>query len=552
MTGQRPAFICLLLFSAASLVSGTELYFRKLGFDRDVCYKRTLDLLHTGLLNKNDDVFHRDDMGLPMSDEETLTLTRNGCNRLCGPRLNFYKDIGPRLSIWLIPVLLLISNVELSPLDKRRFYAIIHLLGDPIDSIWSLIHKMAAWDRCYRMAERYGDVCGRCKRIIATVFAGFEEVEGPRIDSLRYYDNLIADRDLTTNYQEWRKAAVKLADSRTDEFARTCLAIFLYCFQLTASFVKQIGGGGSGSPPGGRIATGVFLSWLVPTVLLSNAMGNLPSRRTSYDTISRFAEHTGDPIHIPHSPSVWLPGFPSLSRKRRTDYFHSLGWSGAIYTFRPWKAHRGHPEESWIRSLMILLLAVCPLCLGMTGGFIILWHSLPVGPNCRHTWLIGIFCAWILSAFLTWVSNNERFATGIYHWRFVLVKDACIAIPSILVIILSACGLFNFCDCWAGLRYGRQDAHVPLNGDPFYLLMGRTVYPTVVGTFVGLQVVLFFLISFIWRRGLMVARWSESRRSEEWARDTSHEMCKCLHRRRRPSRLDSDCPLIKDGEDKWR
>lgn len=548
---RRSSLVCVLFFCAASFVSSTDLNFRNLGFERNTCYKRTLELLHTGLLSANDEVFHRDHAGLPMNNEENLTLTRMGCNRLCGPRMIWYKDIGPRLSVWLIPILLLLSNVELSPLDKRRFLAIIHLLGDPIDSIWSLIHKLAAWDRCYRLAERYNDICGRCKRIVGTVFAGFEEVEGPRIDSQNYYNNLIAERDLTTNFQEWRKAAVKLADSRTDEFARTCLAIFLYCFQLTASFVKEVGGGGSGSPPGGRIATGVFLSWLIPTVLLSNAMGNLPSRRTSYDIISRFAEHTGDPVHIPHSPSKLLPGYPRLSRKCQTDYFHSLGWSGAIYTFRPWKCRRRGSEQGWTSSLLVLLLAVSPVCIAMIGGFVILWYSLPIGPNCRHTWLTGIFFAWILSAFLTWVSNNERFATGKYHWRFVLIKDACIAIPSILVIILSACGMFNFCNCWAGLRYGRQDAHVPLRGDPFYERMGRTVYPTVVGVFVALQLLLFGLISFIWRRGLKLARWSETLRSEEWARVTTHQSCKCLHRRR-PSRLDSDCPMIKNEEDHWR
>src|SRR2546421_8103064 len=144
----------------------------------------------------------------------------------CGPKQEWYWDIGPRLSTWLIPILLLVSNIELSPLDKRRFLAILHFLGDPIDSIWSLIHKIDAWHRCYSLAEKHGAVCERRKRVIATVFAGFEEIEGPEISSPEYFDTLVKSSGLNEEdkFQEWRQTARELADSRTYEFSRACLA----------------------------------------------------------------------------------------------------------------------------------------------------------------------------------------------------------------------------------------------------------------------------------------------------------------------------------------
>src|SRR5437773_760635 len=48
------------------------------------------------------------------------------------------------------------------------------------------------------------------------------------------------------------KTACELADSRTDEFPRTCLAIVLYIFKIILAVVPAIGGEPS-SPPTGRI-----------------------------------------------------------------------------------------------------------------------------------------------------------------------------------------------------------------------------------------------------------------------------------------------------------
>src|SRR5436190_10209629 len=143
-------------------------------FVRATCYNLTLTLLNNHTLTQDSEVFARDNSGRPIVGLSNITLTLPGCEKLCGPKQGFYLDIGPRLSTWLIPILLLVSNIELSPLDKRRFLAILHFLGDPIDSIWSLIHKIDAWHRCYSLAEKHGAVCERRKRIIATVFAGFE------------------------------------------------------------------------------------------------------------------------------------------------------------------------------------------------------------------------------------------------------------------------------------------------------------------------------------------------------------------------------------------
>jgi hypothetical protein len=513
---RKGNFVCLVLLTTTFVVTATnstldDLHFNLThegGFNRKSCYSRTLGYLHDGRLARNSEMFFRDSSGRVLSDDEDITLTLSGCRTLCGGQAWFW-DIGPRLTTWLIPILLLLSNMELSPLDKRRFFAVIHLIGDPIDSIWSLVHKVAAWDKCYDLAAQYVTSPTRRHRVIATVFAGFEEIMGPDITS-DYFQTVVDEADLSQNakYRHWELAAVELADSRSDEILRTTLAVILYFYHVISSFVEEVGGSQS-SLPGGRIGTAMFISWLVPVVLLSNSIGAFTSRRSASNILIRFAEHTGLPLDLPLRKS-----FRRGRRTLETDYFQSLGWSGAIYTFRTWKTRYLTGKPCWRRTAAIFCISIAPICIGMTGSFVIIWHTLPVGLACRHFWVIGVFILYFVSVFITWISYSKSFVTGIYHWHFVLWKDALVGVTSLLMITLSSSGLFNSCSCASGLFH--NGARVELNSDPFYRRKNKTVYPAVVAICLVLELVVFSLIAGFWWNGLQLMRWSEKARTEEW------------------------------------
>lgn len=267
------------------------------GFDRDKCYNRTIQWLAGGNNSASAEWFHRDPLtGVLLDRLDNVELTLSGCKHFCGG-WTFYWDAGPRLTTWVIPVLLLLSNIELSPIDKRRFMTIIHALGDPIDSLWSLTHKIYTWHRLYEIGLTKCPPGRRDKhraRIIATVLAGFEEISGARINNEGYYHMICeklgrlgkSDED-DAMFKEWHKAARQLADGRTIEFLRAVLAIIVYVFGLIAAFSTDVGGGNT-TPPGGRIGSAIFLSWLVPVALLSNAIGTFASRRTCLDIMSHF------------------------------------------------------------------------------------------------------------------------------------------------------------------------------------------------------------------------------------------------------------------------
>lgn len=520
MTMPVPSLSRLFFIVAVPLVSA---------FDRSGCRERALNLLSNQSLSSTSHFFFRDSFqSPPYNGPDNITLSRIGCNAICGPEQTWYKDIGPRLTVWLIPILLLLANVELSPVDKHNFLAILHLLGDPIDSNWSLLHKLDAWDRCSTLAARYDDICPSCQRVIASIFAAHEEVQGPRIKSERYFEALLEQRSQATHFNEWRRAAVRLADSRTTAFGRTVFAFLLYVFQLICAFVPEVGGG-SFSPPGGRIATSVLLSWLVPAILIINAIGNLSSRRTAYDILADLAMDTrDDTLHVIEECSDFLPTFPSIARACSTEYCHALSWSGAIYTYRPWKlCYVTFTRHRHRYTLLLATLAAAPVLVGLVGGVLILWYQIPVGLNCRHIWLVSVAVLWIVSASITSMTHHYGLATGKYHWRFILIKDACVAVPSLAIMILSVIGLFNFCWCWSGPFQYSGIGRVPLT-ETIYFQNAKSVYPIIVGGTLLLQIIIVLAVAVLWRRGFQLLRWSEKTRRAERNRAINRGICECM------------------------
>jgi hypothetical protein len=140
--------LVILTIHAVPLVHGRNVSY----FDRSKCRKFGISLQKKSgfSLNTSEYFLRTNDGTLPNSSDD-MTLTVRGCNEFCGPQ-SFYEDALPRIMTWIILVLLLLSNIELSPADKKCYWTIVHALGDPIDSFWSIMHKIYIWERLYRLA----------------------------------------------------------------------------------------------------------------------------------------------------------------------------------------------------------------------------------------------------------------------------------------------------------------------------------------------------------------------------------------------------------------
>ena len=473
-----------------------------LGWNRDNCITKVDELLQINGSSLNPAWF------ISLADPNNPILTVEGCEAICDSRTGFYSDIAPRLITWLLPVILLIGNMQFAPIGKERFFMVLHLLGDPVHSTWSLLAKLGDWYRCFSdIRGQYPikpspDQEYRIKSSVM-VLAVAEELSVPcnsenRLSSLIPkvgYDHIL-----------WETARA-LGESRKTELLRAILAICWYIFGVVAAFVPAVGQSTSAS--GGRIAPAMLLSWLLPVVLLSNALGGFSSPRNCEVFISQYLARIDK---SPHDFSICEEQRSKFFKKTESaPYFSSLAWSGDIYSYRLGK----RPSGTASKRLLLAICSVLPVALAF-GLALATLETAPTYFSCRSVLVAVIFAFWITSAALTWVVSLQSCITGKYLWYCILIKDSIIAVPALALIIITSCGLFNSCYCWSGaLVHGRSKASVPLNPVSAFNHNDDVIYPAMVATGLFLQIIVFLLILWTGRHCFGVMWWGNDVCPEE-------------------------------------
>jgi len=439
-----------------ALVAGT------LAVDLETCNNDVKSRLANNSLSSNDSIFFWNGTQ-HMSNPDNLQLTIAGCKSTCHyPNFDLYDDMWPRLLTWLFPVLLMIGNLHLPKVGHfNRILVILHFLGDPIDSMWSLLTKGEVWNRFYHIALRHTPA-GPDKDVMARAFAAlmsaFDELTDDMGSARADLEATIAENAAQLSKEDLdyilKETAEELIDSRSNEVLRSGLVIINYLWTVVASLVPSIGGEQS-SKPGGRIGTAMFLSWIVTAVMLSNTLSGFSSRRTCLRVMERYCRTVKGrkrDVHVfPNTPHLVSKSRSVLGRlgqrkSRLEDYFKSQPWNGSVYSYRKNKhiVPSGHVADK--SPLYLFLLSIAPLFLAITGAFIIIYETPNVGLGCRTLWVMILGGLLLVSPFLTFAITRIRGRK--VAWYLVVLKDSCIAIPMLLIVILSSMGIFNTCWCW--------------------------------------------------------------------------------------------------------
>ncbi|GAB1213110.1 hypothetical protein ATERTT37_002259 [Aspergillus terreus] len=506
-------------------------------FQKAECNQIVKNRLMNGTLLPDDWVFYRQN-DIPMSNMSNLMLNLPGCVATCGGGASFYEDIGPRLSTWLIPILLLIGNAHMARLGPEKYLVILHILGDPIDSLWSLLTKAELWSRCYAAARTYNpprpqeETESYERRIldIGTVYAAIEELVGSGADRFRaHFEQLVREKrpDMSTEqfYHVTKEAANELSDSRSVELRRAGLAVVSYLYHVVAAFVEVIGGKSS-SPPGGRIGTSLLISWLIPLVLVSNALGGYTSRRTCLRIMERYVKTvTGHSVEDLRRFSADKKSLHFLVGRRTaavTDFYAAQQWSGAVYCYQPRKrlGFRGGSRDN--SPWLLLVLASLPVLVATGVAVAEIVVTPTTGFGCRSVMLLAMFALWVASAFVTWATWVTGLATGKYHYAMTLTKDALVGVPIVLMVFLSSCGLFNSCFCWSAYFSRKADAHIVLDDSDERARNAHTFYPALVSGCLGAQFLLVAWMLRVIRHGSALFRREEKQKQEDWLATHAH------------------------------
>ena len=463
--------------SIASEIAGRSLIsLADPGFQREECFKKL-----TKILQGNDTSIQLDPTLFIDPNPANPILTVYGCEQLCGSGTGWYSDRGSRLVTWLLPVVLFIANLQFQPIGIQRFLSIIHLLGDPIDSTWSLLTKAHRWSLCFSTAQTLSKDDLVIKSL-AVILAVSHEVS-------YHFDLGFLEYNARRNRRLVVDTARTLAGNRRNEFRRTLFALAFYIFQVLAAFVPAVGA--AAGPSGGRIAMAMVLSWLIPISLLSNAVGDLGPLWNCQQTLNLLGRRLERPSNSKMTSSQCF---------ERQDIL--TAWTGSIYSFQPTKRFL---DTSGYR---VFIISVLPVAFASAAAFAIL----DTGPSyfsCRHLLVISLFVVWVLSTVSTsWISCSTL-GTAKSRWYLILIKDTIIASAVLTLIIASSCGLWKTCYCWSGaLVHGTSKAQCQLMPNSIFDRNNKVIYPAMVTTSLCLQVLAFAAMVWVAWPGFRAMWWS--------------------------------------------
>lgn len=489
-------------------------------YDRSVCLS-AVNASYDDLCSRNPEYF------APGSNVSRPFLTLPGCYSLCGSRWGPYPDDGPRLLDWIVPGMLLIANLHFVPIGGKRYTVLAHFLGDPIDTMLRLLYLVEDCVGNLRKAKRIipgppGDPPEfrylERPKILATILSAAGRLLDPRdlSDLLERVTNWLTfddNKHFRTRYAVLTEAAVALRHLRLHDIRRTGFAIFLYFFQFVVVFVYRVGG--SPNPSGGRVSPAMMLSWFLPVVLLSNAIGDYGSWKHSQDTILKFLEKVfGDdplPARVP-----LLPRRRALRRsgwRSFTAHFTELACSGSI---------RHDHSTSSSRKVVLGLIAVFPIALACATAFRV-DYTAPTWFSCRAVTVLGSFSGWLLSWIFTSIATNYLHRD--YRWFFIFVKDILIGTPILLFILLPTAGLFNSCYCVSGAIFrGKIKAFIDLNPVLLYPHNNYNIYPWTVGIGLSLQMLVVPVLGlWVQRQGFKTIWWKVPRGNRQHRQDEQRE-----------------------------
>lgn len=133
------ALTCALLALASCQLAIAFRFTQNINFSR--CHEQLLGLNNTAFNDPAQFAVWNNNRTF-VSNPRQLVLTFHGCEKICGDGYQLWpsKDTLGRLSLWVLPAIILLTHFHFPPLRWHNTMAvIIHAAGDPLDSLWSML-----------------------------------------------------------------------------------------------------------------------------------------------------------------------------------------------------------------------------------------------------------------------------------------------------------------------------------------------------------------------------------------------------------------------------
>lgn len=145
--------------------------------DFEYCWNHTVRYLNTSNYDDKRQYFLWDRTHSYRLNLSQPLLTLFGCESLCNDGYELWPadDTLLRVVTWVLPACVLLVHFHFAPLGLGNQFAVItHLLGDPLDTLWSMMTRQEVNRRFYRRAKSYSD--RNDFKHVATVWSAYDEL----------------------------------------------------------------------------------------------------------------------------------------------------------------------------------------------------------------------------------------------------------------------------------------------------------------------------------------------------------------------------------------
>jgi hypothetical protein len=424
------------------------------------------------------------------------------CKERCGAAGDWYpfNDIQYRIGAWIVPLFILIGSFHFN-YAKTISMDVLHVLSDPIGTLWSLLSRMEA-NQCYseQYPKQYSKQCSEEKKPkdhwapFAIIRSALDECS-----DAKHYRHNGRDQNLDTTLKSYMKkypraeifleAAKNLCECRVNSAVKITIGTLTYIWATTSAFSHAIDGDFN-NRTGHSIAFGMLYTWLIPIICLSSIIGGFVS---PYST-QRILKDLQDKLQTSSDPKESICEFHN--DKKVVECHVESFWENCTF-------HYHHCIHTW-RKISIIVVSTIPV-LSATGIAIFISYKNPTpGIECRNLMQILFCLSWVTSAFSTyWINKLQK--KSMKRW-FMVIKDLVIFLPQSITFCLAFVGWFDSCFCWSAKIWLGKNAYIDLSPNEEIERLLRHAWPTAAGIALGVQIVFVGVIYTFFRNAVHLYR----------------------------------------------
>lgn len=358
------------------------------------------------------------------------TVGLEACELLAGPS---YGGYGPgntldSIATWVVPLLILLGNVNYASFDAQKYWnqitIALHLLGNPIHAIWSLLAKLDVKRRIEARCrndlmeaevENAEDVIW----IYSAILYALDDFNFSHDFNLHFTSLMaIAKSSEVKEKEACKRAAIELTVSRVNNTRRALFAILGYVTAITANIIRTDFSEKKPLHISHTIALREVNFWLICAIILSAKVGGFPSEWKSVGVLVDLQAQLGLEVFKlrPLEP-----------------------WSGGNYTWRPEKNTSKISSSPDRRFLVLAFLAFASVTTAMGASLILSYNTPTKGVAVRSTVELSYWSWWCFNALVTYYTDQG--SPSKKKWLCTIAKDGITAIFMILFLFSAWTGM---------------------------------------------------------------------------------------------------------------